>query len=130
MCRAYRAKFTPFCRNWRLKRQEDIARRDKISAEKKAATIKAAQDYMDGFYENYNKNKDKAIEQFRKDEKEYLAKKEDTTSGGTSWDRIAKLVDLSGKGAKGGGPGSGKERFREVLLDLKKDENAPGAKGV
>ena len=121
---------TPFRRLWRIKREEDIARRDKISAEKKAATMKAARDVVDSFYDKYNKDKDKAIEQFRKDEKEYLEKKKDTTSGGTSWDRIADLVDLTGKGAKGGGPGSGKERFRELLVGLKKDENAPGAKGV
>lgn len=50
--------------------------------------------------------------------------------GGTSWERIGKLVDVSGKGLKGGASGSGKERFREMLLDLKKDQDAPGASGV
>lgn len=55
--------------------------------------------------------------------------REDTSSGGTSWERIAKLVDLSGKGAKGGAAGTGKEKFRELLLSLRKDEKAPGATG-
>lgn len=59
-----------------------------------------------------------------------MANREDTSAGGTSWDRIAKLVDVSGKGIKGGASGSGKERFRELLLDLRKDERAPGASGV
>ena len=59
-----------------------------------------------------------------------MAGREDTAAGGTSWERIAKLVDLSGKGAKGGGSGTGKERFREMLTTLRKDEGAPGAAGV
>jgi len=59
-----------------------------------------------------------------------MANREDTSSGGTSWERIAKLVDLSGKGNKGGATGSGKEKFKELLTNLRKDENAPGASGV
>jgi hypothetical protein len=39
------------------------------------------------------------------------------------------LVDLSGKGVKGGASGTGKEKFRELLLSLRKDEKAPGATG-
>ena len=68
--------------------------------------------------------------QTRKEAEEFMAGREDTSSGGTSWERIAKLVDLSGKGSKGGAAGTGKERFRELLVGLKKDEKAPGAGGV
>ena len=39
------------------------------------------------------------------------------------------MVDLSGKGARGGAAGTGKERFREILIGLKKDKDAPGATG-
>ena len=43
-------------------------------------------------------------------------------------------MDLSGKGKSWGGAvgagGGGKEKFRELLVDLRKDERAPGAKGV
>ncbi|CAI4212166.1 unnamed protein product [Parascedosporium putredinis] len=73
---------------------------------------------------------DRAIAQTRQDAKQFLANREDTVSGGTSWDRIAKLVDVSGKGVKGGAAGSGKERFRELLVTLRKDDKAPGAVGV
>jgi hypothetical protein len=58
-----------------------------------------------------------------------LESREDTAAGGTSWERIAKLVDLSGKGARGGASGSEKAKFRELLMSLKKDEKAPGATG-
>ena len=64
----------------------------------------------------------------RREEEEFLANRENPSVGGTTWERIAKLVDLSDKGAKGGK--SDKTRFRELLQSLKKDENAPGAKVV
>ena len=68
--------------------------------------------------------------QTRKEAEEFLAKREDTAAGGTSWERIAKLVDVQGKGGSKGEVGAvGKERFREMLVSLMKDEGAPGAKG-
>jgi hypothetical protein len=117
-------------KQWREKRDADVAARDKVSADRKAQTIKQAQQDIDDYYENYNDKKEKAIAQTRKAAEEFLNARDDTTAGGTSWDRIAKLVDLSGKGVKGGAGGSGKERMRELLISLRKDENAPGASGV
>ena len=100
-----------------------------FSSSKKAETVKAARDAVDEFYENYNNRRDKQVAQTRKEAEEFLNKREDTTSGGTSWERIAKLVDLSGKGKIGGGAGEGKARMRELLVSLRKDEKAPGATG-
>ncbi|MCJ1261928.1 hypothetical protein MMC22_001797 [Lobaria immixta] len=116
-------------RQWRERRDLDLERRAKISAEKKAETIASAQKWTDEFYENYNRKKDKSLAKARKDEEEFLAGREDTSAGGTSWERIAKLVDLSGKGARGGAAGTGKEKFRELLVGLKGDAKAPGAGG-
>ncbi|KAI5303333.1 hypothetical protein KEM56_007667 [Ascosphaera pollenicola] len=117
-------------REWREKRTAELARRAEASAEKKAQTIAKAQADIDDYYESYNNRADKARQRTRKEAEEFLEKREDTAVGGTAWERIAKLVDVSGKGAKGGAAGSGKERFRQILLDLKKDEKAPGAGGV
>ncbi|EFR03259.1 clathrin light chain [Nannizzia gypsea CBS 118893] len=117
-------------REWREKRDAELSRRAEASAEKKAATVSKAQQDIDDYYESYNKRTDKARERTRAEAEEFLANREDTAAGGTSWERIAKLVDVSGKGIKGGASGSGKERFRELLLELKKDEKAPGATGV
>ena len=69
------------------------------------------------------------VAQTRREAEEFLANREDTSAGGTSWERIAKLVDLSGKGTRGGAAGTGKEKFRELLMGLRKDEKAPGATG-
>lgn len=117
-------------REWRERRDLQIQHRDEVSANKKAETVKAAQQNIDEFYENYNNKREKQIAQTRKEAEEFLKNREDTTSGGTSWERIAKLVDLSGKGSGGGAPGTGKAKMRELLIGLRKDENAPGAKGV
>jgi hypothetical protein len=116
-------------KEWRERRDLAIQHRDEVSAGRKEQTIKAAQEAIDEFYENYNNKKEKNVAQTRREAEEFLAKREDTSAGGTSWERIAKLVDLSGKGARGGAGGSGKERFREVLISLRKDEKAPGATG-
>jgi len=120
----------PVITEWRERRDLALAERAEKSERKKAETIKAAQQNIDDFYENYNSKKEKTIAQTRREAEEFLASREDTSAGGTSWERIAKLVDLSGKGVKGGASGTGKERFRELLISLKKDPQAPGASGV
>ncbi|KAJ5899762.1 Clathrin light chain [Penicillium taxi] len=117
-------------REWREKRDAEISRRAEVSNEKKAATIKKAQEDVDDFYVSYNNKADKHRAQTRTEAEQFLANREDTSAGGTSWERIAKLVDVSGKGATGGASGSGKERFRELLIDLRKDQEAPGATGI
>lgn len=116
-------------KEWRDRRDAQIAKRVEQFAAQREETIKEAQQNIDDFYENYNGKKEKGIAQTRKEAEQFLASREDTVSGGTSWDRIAKLVDVSGKGTKGGAAGSGKERFREMLMNLRKDEKAPGATG-
>ncbi|KAI2471853.1 clathrin light chain [Annulohypoxylon bovei var. microspora] len=116
-------------KQWREKRDAGNAKRAEQLAAQKAETIKDAQQNIDDFYENYNSKKEKTVAQTRKDAEQFLASRDDTTSGGTSWERISKLVDVSGKGQKGGANGSGKERFRELLMSLRKDEKAPGAEG-
>lgn len=116
-------------KQWRERRDLSLQERAEKSEMKKEETVKTAQQNIDDFYENYNTKKEKSIAQTRREAEEFLAKREDTSAGGTSWERIAKLVDLSGKGATGGASGTGKERFRELLLSLRKDEKAPGATG-
>lgn len=117
-------------RAWREKRDADLARRDEASARKKEETVATARKDIDSFYESYNRKVDRQKTQTAKEAEEFLAKREDTTSGGTSWERIAKLADLSGKGHSGGGQGSNKQKMRELLVSLSKDQNAPGASGV
>jgi Clathrin light chain len=60
--------------------------------------------------------------EIRKEEAEFLDSR-DAPSGGTAWERISKYVDISEKSAAGSGP----TRYRELLLSLKGDSNAPSA---
>lgn len=121
---------TDLCnRQWRIRRDQEIEQRAKLSASKKETTIASAKKWTDDFYEGYNRKKDQSIARARKEAEAYVASREDTTAGGTSWERVAKLVDLSGKGTRGGAAGTGKEKFRELLLGLKADKQAPGAGG-
>lgn len=117
-------------KEWRERRDLALQHRAEQAEKKKAATVKEAHAAVDDFYNNYNNKKEKTVAQTRKEAEEFLASRDDTTAGGTSWERIAKLVDLSGKGSKGGAAGTGKEKFRELLTDLRKDQSAPGATGV
>jgi len=116
-------------KQWRERRDLSLQERSEKSAQRQEETIKNAQQNIDDFYENYNSKKEKSIAQTRREAEQFLENREDTAAGGTSWERIAKLVDLSGKGVKGGASGTGKEKFRELLLSLRKDEKAPGATG-
>jgi len=113
-------------RAWRTARSTTLSHRASLAADKKASTIAQAQTYVDDFYEGYNARKEKSMAKTRKEAEAFLAGREDTSVGGTSWERIARLVDLSGRGGKGA---EGKERFREVLVGLRGDEGAPGAGG-
>lgn len=116
-------------REWRARRDAAIQARDELSAQRKAETVKAAQAAIDDFYTNYNNKKERSIAQTRREADEFLASRDDTTAGGTSWERIARLVDLGGKARAAGAGQANKERFRELLVSLRKDEIAPGATG-
>ncbi|KAK6341191.1 hypothetical protein TWF696_008278 [Orbilia brochopaga] len=115
-------------KQWRERQQLEIQRRDELSESRKQETINKARAAIDDFYDNYNAKKDKSIEQTRAEAEEFLASRENTSAGGTAWERIAKLVDLTDKGVKSGR--TDKSRFRELLVSLRKDEKAPGASGV
>jgi len=97
-------------REWRERTALRITHQDEQSERKKRENIEKARCAVDDFYENYNLKKDKAIALTRKEEEDFLANRENPSFGGTTWERIAKLVDLSDKGAKGGK--SDKTRFR------------------
>ena len=76
-----------------MRRDAQRDHRDEISSEKKAQTVKEAQQAIDDFYDNYDDKKEKNITQTRREAEEFLSSRDDTTAGGTSWERIAKLVD-------------------------------------
>lgn len=115
-----------YYREWRERQALEIQRRDEQSEAKRKETREKANAAIDDFYDNYSSKKDEAIEQVREAEKRFLEDRDNTITG-TTWDRILKLVDTSSKGVKS--ELSDKTRFKDVLLALKGNPDAPGAAG-
>ncbi|CAG8611419.1 9897_t:CDS:2 [Diversispora eburnea] len=111
-------------------RQEElISKRDKESEDKKQETIAKAREAIDKFYEEYNEMKARTHEANKLDEEAFLRERDDITSG-TTWERICKHVDISNSQSKSAAKHvKDVSRFKGLLLNLKKDENAPGAGG-
>lgn len=70
----------------------------------------------------------------RESEQEFLTSLQDSLSEGTTWSRIASLVELENSQSKTiarSGPGtSDLSRYKEILLRMKREgDNAPGAAG-
>lgn len=70
----------------------------------------------------------------REHEEEFLASLTDSLSAGTTWERIAKLIELENSQSKTiartGAGTTDLTRFKEVLLRLKREgDAAPGAGG-
>lgn len=115
-------------KQWKERQELEIERRDQQAETKRKETTEKAQKAIDDFYENYNSKRDEGVKTTQKAAKEFLASIEDTSAAaGTTWDRALKLVDSSEKGSKDGS--RDKTRFREILLSLKGDTDAPGAAG-
>ena len=118
-----------FIKEWKVKYELEIERRDAASAERQAETKKAAEKAIDDFYENYNSKKETAIAKVREEADQFIKQRDETTgSGGTTWERVAKLIDNVGVSAATSKPAD-KTRFKELVTALKSDPNAPGAAG-
>ena len=141
-------------REWRIKQEESIRARDEESARKRQETISKAERAIDEFYDEYGKKNERTIQKnkyvslpfssrfiilkrasiSRDSEAEYLANLEAALGQGTTWSRIADLIELQNSQSKSiarSGPGTTDlTRFKEVLLRLKREgESAPGAAG-
>jgi hypothetical protein len=121
-------------KDWREKQAAEIKERDERSKQKRQETIARAEQAIDQFYEDYNSKKERTIRQNKIDEEEFLSSLTDSLSAGTTWTRIASLIELENSQSKTlarAGPGTTDlSRFKEVLLRLKREgDAAPGAAG-
>jgi len=121
-------------KDWRAAQEEEIHARDEKSKKSRAHTISEAESSIDAFYEDHAKRKERNIRENKDAEEEYLANLTSSLTEGTTWERIAKLVELENSQSKTiarAGPGTTDlTRFKEVLLRLKREGNAaPGAAG-
>ncbi|EFP78555.1 hypothetical protein PGT21_023910 [Puccinia graminis f. sp. tritici] len=122
---------SPFIKEWRTNQAEEIRVRDERSAAKREETIVAAEKAIDEFYHGYNTEKQKNIAKNKEEEAKFIQSRSDKLAQGTTWERIAELIELQDSRSKTCGK-SAKDlaRFKEILLNLKRDgQNAPGAAG-
>ncbi|KAI8089511.1 clathrin light chain [Halteromyces radiatus] len=111
-------------RQWREKQQELIAQRDQEAENKKQETIQKAREDIDRFYEEYNEKKQKSIEENRAREENYQKDREETSSSNNIWERVVREFDVTN--AKSGHHTRDVSRMKQVMLDLRKVDNAPG----
>lgn len=115
---------------WKERRTLEVSKRDEIAKAKAEDLKDEAKKAIDDFYDNYNNKKDLSIEDTRKQEDEFLAKRDSFLERGTVWDRVVELLELT-KNSSSVDPANhrDKTRFKELLLALKGKENVPGAAG-
>ncbi|KZT21098.1 hypothetical protein NEOLEDRAFT_1074222 [Neolentinus lepideus HHB14362 ss-1] len=121
-------------KQWRERQAEEIKARDEAAKEKREDIIVKAEKAIDQFYEDYNQKKERQIRENKFHEAEFLDSLQESLSSGTTWSRIADLVELQNSQSKTlarTGPGTTDlTRFKEVLLRLKREgDAAPGAAG-
>ncbi|KAK3835918.1 MAG: clathrin light chain, partial [Linnemannia elongata] len=114
-------------KEWREKQSVIIAEKDERSEAKRQQTIGDAHEAIDRFYEDYNQKKAKSITENRDKEAEFLAKRDDVSSG-TQWERINRHLDSSPAAVTAALKAGRRDtsRMRELLRDLEKDHSAPG----
>lgn len=116
---------------WREKQADEIAARDEASSKRKQEIIEKAEKAIDDFYATYNQKKEKQIAQNKENEAAYVQARDDALGRGTTWERIADLIELQDSRSKTVARGTKDlSRFKEVLLALKREgETAPNAAG-
>lgn len=118
-----------FLKDWEVKRDLEIERRDKVSKEIFEDNQEKAHKAIDDFYENYNSKKEKEIAEVRETAAEFEKKRDaDSSSQGTTWSIAARLIEGLGSPVEGIEPAD-KKRFYELIETLKNDPKAPGAAG-
>jgi len=121
-------------KDWREKQTEDIKARDEAATRKRQETIAQANQFIDEFYLEHKENVERNIKQNKIREEEFQNSLSESLATGTTWTRIADLLELENSQSKTiarTGPGTTDlNRFKEVLLRLKREESAaPGAAG-
>ncbi|QSL65670.1 hypothetical protein MERGE_002983 [Pneumocystis wakefieldiae] len=116
-----------FLEKWRQEREANIQKQEEENRLKKENKIENAKKAIDDFFENYNRKKKEKIRNNREKQEEFLLNRDKQISG-MLWERVAKLLNLSETST--GLEDSNMSKFKELLLSLQKDPDAPGANEI
>lgn len=132
-----------FLEKWRQEREANIQKQEEENRLKKENKIENAKKAIDDFFENYNRKKKEKIRnnrlykyiysrsminfKNREKQEEFLLNRDKQISG-MLWERVAKLLNLSETST--GLEDSNMSKFKELLLSLQKDPDAPGANEI
>lgn len=119
---------------WREKQAEEIKRRDEQDRKRRDEMSDRAEKWIDGFYEDYNKVKERNIRENKENEAAFVEKLQESIAKGSSWERVTELIQLENSQSKTIRPsvpgGSDLARMKEILLALRREgDKAPGAAG-
>lgn len=81
-------------RQWREKQAADIEARNAAARAKQDEMANKAEQAIDQFYEDYNKEKEKSIRNNKEEEAKFVQTLQDNLAKGTAWERITDLIGL------------------------------------
>ncbi|KAJ3274729.1 hypothetical protein HDV01_002251 [Terramyces sp. JEL0728] len=120
--------------DWQVEFDRKVVERDEMAKDKHGRILNEAKEALDRFYAEYNEKKQKSIARNKELEKNLIAARDDNTSG-TVWERVLKQVEGSQKKQdkkddkkKEKVVKADTSRFKQVLVSLKNDKDAPGIK--
>ncbi|SCU97168.1 LANO_0E15346g1_1 [Lachancea nothofagi CBS 11611] len=111
--------------NWREARDREVSERDVAQGEAKTKLQDDAVKHMDDFYDNYNRKKEQQLNTSRSDAEKFLKERDGfLAQKNTTWDRVLQLINVDDADLVNG---RDRSKFKEILVKLKGNPNAPGA---
>lgn len=110
---------------WRENREREISERDAAQEKAKLQLQEDAAKHMDDFYDNYNRKKEQQLKNTKSEAEKFLKERaEFLNQNNTTWDRVLQLINVDDADLVGG---RDRSKFKEILVKLKGNKNAPGA---
>ncbi|AMD22165.1 HGL175Wp [Eremothecium sinecaudum] len=110
--------------NWKKRRELEIEERDRVEEEAKRKLQEEAEQHINDFYDVYNKKKQHQLEQSKAEAEQFLKEREEFfNQDNTLWDRVLQLINVDDADQIGD---RDRSKFKEILLKLQGDKNAPG----
>ncbi|SCU82603.1 LAME_0C02014g1_1 [Lachancea meyersii CBS 8951] len=110
---------------WEETRDREISERDTAQEEAKTKLQEEAVKHMDDFYDSYNRKKEQQLKTTRAEAEKFLKERQEfATQDNTTWDRVLQLINVDDADLVNG---RDRSKFKEILLKVKGNPNAPGA---